>query len=93
VLTYEERHHKGGEGASKSTRRGREKGTKWKKDVIWTERSEGIIENKGVSFFRRSKRTAFSGQKAPTKANNTAKNPPLVGHFPFRAASHEQVHP
>jgi hypothetical protein len=75
------------------TRRGREKGTEWKEDVIWTERSEGIIENKGAGFFRHSKRTGLSGQKAPTKANNMAKNPPLVGHFPFCPASHEQVHP
>jgi hypothetical protein len=27
-------------------------GAKWKKEVIWTEWSKGIIANKGVSFFR-----------------------------------------
>jgi hypothetical protein len=63
-------------------------GTKCKEDTIQTERTEESIENKAVSFFRRAKRTAFSGQKPPIKANNTAKNPPLVGHFPFCAASH-----
>jgi hypothetical protein len=57
------------------------------------ERSEGIIENKGVNFFGRSKRTAFSGQKAPIKPNNTSKNPPLVGHFPVCAHPNEQAHP
>jgi hypothetical protein len=40
-----------------------------------------------------SKRAAFSGQKPPIKAYNTAKNPPLVGHFPFCAAPDEQAHP
>jgi len=30
-----------------------------------------------------SKRAAFSGQKPPIKVYNTAKNPPLVGHFSF----------
>jgi hypothetical protein len=69
------------------------KGTYCKKDVIWTERSQGSIENKGASFLGRSKRTAFSGQKPPIKANNTAKNPPLVGHFPVYEHPDEQAHP
>jgi hypothetical protein len=34
-----------------------------------------------VSLFRRSKRTAFSGQKDPLEPNNTAKNSPLLGQF------------
>ena len=35
--------------------------------LFWTERSEGSVANKGVSFLGRSKRTAFSGQKPPIK--------------------------
>jgi hypothetical protein len=57
-------------------------GRKCKKDVIYTEQSEGTIANKGVSFSRGSKQTAFSGQKPPIKAKNMAKNPPVVGIFP-----------
>jgi hypothetical protein len=58
----------------------------------WNE-PKTLLKIKQLAFSGAQRRTAFSGQKPPTKVNNTAKNPPLVGHFPFCAAPHEQAHP
>jgi hypothetical protein len=68
-------------------------GCQCKKDTIETERTENSVENKAVSFSRRLKQTAFSGQKPAIQAKNMAKNPPLVGHFPVCAAPNHQASP
>jgi hypothetical protein len=54
---------------------------------------KALLKIKQLGLTRSLERTAFSGQKSPIKANNTAKNPPLVGHFPVYAHSDEQAHP
>jgi len=54
---------------------------------------EGPLKTGQLGFGRRLERAAFSEQKSPIKAVETARNPPLVGHFPVYAHSDEQAHP
>jgi hypothetical protein len=63
------------------------------KKVVGQKEAKELLKIKELAFFGGSKRTAFSGQKPPTKANNTAKNPPLVGHFPVCARPDGQAYP
>jgi hypothetical protein len=52
-----------------------------------------LLKPKELSIFRFEKQSEFSGQKPAIKAKNMAKNPPLVGHFPVRAALNDQPSP
>jgi hypothetical protein len=52
-----------------------------------------LFKPKELSISRGQKQTEFRGKKPATKAKSMAKNPPLVGHFPVRAALNEQPSP
>jgi hypothetical protein len=52
-----------------------------------------LLKIKQLAFSSAQNELPFQGKKPPTKASNTAKNPPLVGHFPVCAHPDGQAHP
>ena len=63
------------------------------KKMVGRKEAKELLKIKELAFSGGQNGLPFQGKKPPTKANNTAKNPPLVGHFPVCARPDGQAYP